>query len=121
VSLRCTDLRRVCPAPAAQVVLAALISLDAGPVRLRWLWGAFLVSIITGKTVWVSACTNNKHDGARACSAASTSLPVRADVRVTMCEPTAMRQEVERHLYRSKQCPTSLLHVSWYPIKANNS
>ncbi len=64
--LGCTDLRRVCLPPAAQVVLAALISLDAGPVRLRWLWGAFLVSIITGKSVWVSACTNNTRVSARA-------------------------------------------------------
>ena len=47
---------RVCLALTAQVVLAALISLAAGPVRLQWLWIAFLVSITTGKAVWVSAC-----------------------------------------------------------------
>ena len=37
-----------------QVLLAALISLAAGPARLRRLWIMFFVSIISGKTVWVS-------------------------------------------------------------------
>ena len=37
-----------------QVLLAALISLAAGPARLRRLWIMFFVSIISGKAVWVS-------------------------------------------------------------------
>ena len=64
----------MCLALTAQVVLAALISLAAGPVRLQWLWIAFLVSITTGKAVWVSACPQERTtmfacvcNGMRAC------------------------------------------------------
>jgi hypothetical protein len=38
-----------------QVILAALISLAAGPAHLQRLWFMFLVSIIAGKAVWVSS------------------------------------------------------------------
>mmetsp|Transcript_54251 Transcript_54251/g.79534 ORF Transcript_54251/g.79534 Transcript_54251/m.79534 type:complete len:285 (+) Transcript_54251:49-903(+) len=58
-----------------QVIVAALISLDAGPLRLRYLWWYFwLPSILAGKALW----------------------------------------EVERHLHRSNQCPTSMMNVTWW-------
>ena len=47
----------------SQVILAALISLSAGPDRLRPLWILFLISIVCGKAAWVRTCSRSWSSG----------------------------------------------------------